>query len=198
MLFRSEFTTTTGEALKITGTQQRTTTKEGIDVVCGMYYLCEIDGKECKLTSDKLSQRIGESVAKSSKDFTPSNLEAVKKGYENYIAELYSANNAYIAKINAIQARYKMDDVVTDAQSTTTLSVASESDFIDTWSEIIANNNARREQEKQAKAQATKAAKALDVLKGLSPEMLAALLSQLQSTTTEEESEEVEEEESEE
>ncbi len=33
------------------------------------------------------------------------------------------------------------------------------------------------------KAQATKAAKALDVLKGLSPEMLAALLAQLQSTT---------------
>lgn len=178
----AEFTTTTGEALKITGTQQRTTTKEGIDVVCGMYYLCEIDGKEVKLTSDKLSQRIGEAPAKSSKDFTPSNLEAVQKGYQNYISELYNANNAYIAKINAIQARYKMDDVVTNAQDTTQLSVASESDFIDTWSEIIANNNARKEAEKQAKAQATKASKALEVLKGLSPEMLAALLSQLQST----------------
>lgn len=182
-----EFTTTTGEALKITGTQQRTTTKEGVDVVCGMYYLCEIDGKECKLTSDKLSQRIGEAPAKSSKDFTPSNLEAVQKGYQNYLSELYNANNAYIAKINAIQARYKMDDLVADAQSTTTLSVASESDFIDTWSEIIANNNARKEAEKQAKAQATKANKALEVLKGLSPEMLAALLSQLQSTEATEE-----------
>lgn len=180
-----EFTTITGEALKITGTQQRTTTKEGVDVVCGMYYLCEIDGKECKLTSDKLSQRIGEAPTKSSKDFTPSNLEAVQKGYENYVAELTNANNAYIAKINAIQARYKMDDLVADAQSTTTLSAASESDFINTWSEIVANNNARKREAKEAKAQATKASKALRALKGLSPEMLATLLAQLQSIENE-------------
>ena len=182
-----EFTTITGEALKITGTQQRTTTKEGIDVVCGMYYLCEIDGKEVKLTSDKLSQRIGEVPAKSSKDFTPSNAEAIERGFENFVNEYNTICEKYLTQVNTLATRYHMDVYATH------LTRCIDSDavlplrdyFFDTWSEIVANNNARKREVKEAKAQEAKANKAFYILKGLSPEMLATLLAQLQSTENE-------------
>lgn len=179
-----EFTTTTGEALKITGTQQRTTTKEGINVVCGMYYLCEIDGKECKLTSDKLSQRIGEALAKSSKDFTPNNAEAIERGFENFASEYNTLCEKYLTQVTTLATRYHMGAYVTHltrgADSSAALPLHDY--FVTTWSKIVANNNARKREAKEAKAQEAKASKALEVLKGLSPEMLAALLSQLQST----------------
>lgn len=182
-----EFTTTTGEALKITGTQQRTTTKEGVDVVCGMYYLCEIDGKECKLTSDKLSQRIGEAPTKSAKDFTPSNGEAIERGFENFVNEYNTLCEKYLTQVSTLATRYHMDAyaayLMRNVDSNAALPLHDY--FFNTWSEIIANNNARKEAEKQAKAQATKASKALEVLKGLSPEMLATLLAQLQSIENE-------------
>ena len=192
----AEFTTTTGEALKITGTQQRTTTKEGINVVCGMYYLCEIDGKECKLTSDKLSQKIGEAPAKSSKDFTPSNAEAIERGFANFVSEYNTLCEKYLTQVSTLVTRYHMDTYAAHLMRYIDSSAALplHDYFVNTWSEIVANNNARKREAKEAKAQETKASKALEVLKGLSPEMLAALLSQLQSTTTEEEAEEVEEE----
>lgn len=188
----AEFTTTTGEALKITGTQQRTTEKEGINVVCGMYYLCEIDGKECKLTSDKLSQKIGEAPAKSSKDFTPSNAEAIERGFENFASEYNTMCEKYLTQVTALVTRYHMDAYA--AHLTRCIDSGAvlplRDYFVSTWSEIVANNNARKREAKEAKAQETKANKALEVLKGLSPEMLAALLAQLQSTEATEEVEE--------
>lgn len=184
-----EFTTTTGEALKITGTQQRTTTKEGIDVICGMYYLCEIDGKECKLTSDKLSQRIGEAPTKSAKDFTPSNAEAIERGFENFVNEYNTLCEKYLTQVTSLVTRYHMDAYVAHLTRSVVSSAALplHDYFISTWSEIVANNNARKREAKEAKAQETKANKALEVLKGLSPEMLATLLAQLQSTEATEE-----------
>lgn len=183
----AEYTTTTGESLKITGTQQRTTTKEGMDVVCGMYYLCEIDGKECKLTSDKLSQRIGESVAKSSKDFTPSNAEAIGRGFENFVSEYQAICEKYLTQATALVTRYHMDAYAAHLTRCIDSGAALplRDYFVNTWSEIVANNNARKREAKEAKAQETKANKALEVLKGLSPEMLATLLAQLQSAENE-------------
>lgn len=183
----AEFTTTTGEALKITGTQQRTTTKEGIDVVCGMYYLCEIDGKEVKLTSDKLSQRIGEAPTKSPKDFTPSNAEAIERGFENFVNEYSTLCEKYLTQVTSLATRYHMDAYVAHLTRSVDSSAALplHDYFVSTWSEIVANNNARKREAKEAKARETKASKALEVLKGLSPEMLAALLPQLQSTENE-------------
>ena len=182
-----EFTTTTGKALKITGTQQRTTEKGGINVVCGMYYLCEIDGKEYKLTSDKLSQKIGEAPAKSSKDFTPANAEAIERGFANFASEYNTLCEKYLTQATELIARYHMDVYVSHltrcVDSSATLPLHDY--FVSTWSEIVANNNARKREAKEAKAQETKANKALEALKGLSPEMFAALLSQLQSTEAE-------------
>jgi hypothetical protein len=177
-----EFTTTSGEVLKITGTQQRTTSKEGIDVVCGMYYICEIDTKEVKLTSDKLSQRIGEAPAKSSKDFTPGNAEAIERGFENFASEYNTICAKYLTQVSALTTRYHMNTYTShltrciDGNAALPL----RNYFVNTWSDIVANNNARKREAKEAKAKEAKANKALEVLKALSPEMRAALLAQLQ------------------
>lgn len=180
-----EGTTTNNESLKITAIEDRYTVKGDIKIKCGIYYICDIDGKECKLTADKIAVKLGNKELKRSSDFTPSNLEAIERGFINFKEEMANLREMYTTKVNTLCERYKVKSAPFEIDFVGHKCDDIHDDFVHTWKDVVEANKARAKEAKEAKESEKKLNKAIDILSGLSPEQIATIMAAMQAAQAE-------------
>lgn len=171
-----------GKTLQVTEIKPRIAKREGVDVKCGLIYVCDVDGEIKNLTADRLAQAIGTKVASDKAGFTPANAEALERGYSNLCDSLISLQNAYNTKLATLLERYKVSEyasafsIESDANTLDTL----HDDFMSIWQKVISDNAKAKEQAKEQAKQAKEQAKAIEVAKSLTKEQLLALLATME------------------
>lgn len=174
--------TTDGKSLQVVEIKPRIAKREGVDVKCGLIYVCDIEGEQKNLTADRLAQAIGTKQASEKAGFTPANAEALERGYNNLCDTLATLQNAYNTKVANLLERYKVSEyanafsIESDANTLDTL----HDDFMSIWQKVITDNAKAKEQAKEQAKQAKEQAKAMEVAKSLTKEQLLALLATME------------------
>ena len=179
--------TTEGKTLQVTEIKPRIAKREGVEVKCGLIYVCDIDGEQKNLTADRLAQAIGTKQASEKAGFTPANAEALERGYNNLCDSLISLQSAYNSKVAALLERYKVSEYASafNIRTNTDTMQALYDDFMSIWQKVITDNAKAKEQAKEQAKQAKEQAKAIEVAQTLSVEQLELLLAQMKATANE-------------
>lgn len=179
--------TTEGKSLEVVEIKPRISKREGVEVKCGLIYVCDIDGEQKNLTADRLAQAIGTKQASDKAGFTPANAEALERGFNNLCDTLATLQSAYNTKVATLLERYKVSDYVSAFSiSTDTNTIATlHDDFMSIWQKVIADNAKAKEQAKEQAKQAKEQAKAIEVAQTLSVEQLELLLAQMKASANE-------------
>ena len=179
--------TTEGKALQVVEIKPRIAKREGVEVKCGLIYVCDIEGEQKNLTADRLAQAIGTKQVSEKAGFTPANAEALERGYNNLCDSLISLQSAYNTKVANLLERYKVSEyasafsIESDANTLYTL----HRDFMSIWQKVISDNAKAKEQAKEQAKEAKQTAKAIEVAQTLSVEQLELLLAQMKATANE-------------
>ena len=177
--------TINNQTLTITEIQPRIAKRDGIDVKCGLIYVCDIDGEQKKLTADRVAQAIGTKVASEKAGFTPANAEALEKGFTNFRNSMIDLREAYMTKVEALCKRYKVNSAPFYSDYVGDKCDALHDDFMSIWQKVISDNARAKEQAKEQAKQAKEQAKAIEVAQTLSVEQLELLLAQMKATANE-------------
>lgn len=170
--------TINNQTLTITEIKPRIAKREGVDVKCGLIYVCDIEGETKNLTADRLAQAIGTKQASDKAGFTPANAEALERGFANLVNEFSTLINTYNTKVENLMKRYKVGEYSASfAPRVTADDIHSmHFDFMLTWRQVINDNAKAKEEAKQQAKQAKEEQKSMDIANTLSIEALEALI----------------------